>query len=155
LKRDLKFEVTYGHTPEKVWRALTDPQAISQWLMPNDFEPRAGHKFQFRTKPQPGFDGVVNCEVLEIDPPRKLIYSWCGGDLRTVVAWTLQATAQGGTRLTLEHTGFAGLKGWMVSRMLGRGWGSRILVRNLPAILEAWTGDGPVPMVPEAQCTQD
>jgi uncharacterized protein YndB with AHSA1/START domain len=85
MKRDLHFEVTYPHPPEKVWRALTDPQAIAQWLMENNFEARLGHKFQFRTKPAPGFDGVVNCEVLEMDPPRRLAYSWSGGNLNTIV----------------------------------------------------------------------
>jgi uncharacterized protein YndB with AHSA1/START domain len=48
MNRDLRFEVTYPHPPEKVWRALTDPQAIAQWLMKNNFEARVGHKFQFR-----------------------------------------------------------------------------------------------------------
>lgn len=149
--RTLRFEECYPHAPEKVWRALTDSQAIAQWLMPNDFEPRLGHRFQFRTKPAPGFDGIVNCEVLEIDPPNKLVYSWNGGGLATQVVWTLEKIPEG-TRLRLDHSGFRGLRGWMVSRMLGKGWGSTILKRNLRAVLTNWTGDGPCPLVPEVQC---
>ncbi len=152
MKRDLHFEVTYPHPPEKVWRAPTDPQAISQWLMKNNFEPRVGHKFQFHTKPAPGFNGIVNCEVLEVERPRRLVYTWCGGKMNTKVTWILEAVAAG-TRLQLAHTGFAGLRGWMISRMLGKGWRSKILTQNIPALLERWVGDGPCPQVPEAQCT--
>jgi uncharacterized protein YndB with AHSA1/START domain len=94
--------------------------------MANDFEPRLGHKFQFRTKPAPGFDGIVQCEVLELNPPKRLVYSWCGGGLNTQVTWALEAVPEG-TRLRLDHTGFRGFRGWMTSRILGRGWGSRIL----------------------------
>jgi uncharacterized protein YndB with AHSA1/START domain len=153
MSRDLKFEVIYRHAPEKVWRALTDPQAIAQWLMKNDFEPREGHKFQFRVEPKPrGCTGIVDCEVLEADPPRRLVYSWCGSGLHTTVAWTLEPVAEG-TKVCLEHNGFRGMRGWMVSRMLGKGWSSKILAKNIPALLERWSGDGPVPDVAEAQCT--
>jgi uncharacterized protein YndB with AHSA1/START domain len=153
MKRDLTFEVTYQHPPEKVWRALTDPQAIAQWLMKNDFEPRVGRKFQFRVAPKPrGWTGIVDCEVLEADPPRKLVYSWCGSGLDTTVAWTLEPVDEG-TKVRLEHNGFRGMRGWMVSRMLGKGWSSKILTTNIPALLERWSGDGPVPDVPKAHCT--
>jgi uncharacterized protein YndB with AHSA1/START domain len=153
VKRDLKFEITYPYSPEKVWRALTDPQAIAQWLMKNNFEPRVGHKFQFRVEPRPrGWSGIVDCEVLEADPPRRLVYSWCGSGLDTIVSWTLERVADD-TRVRLEHTGFRGLRGWMVSRMLGKGWNSKILTQNIPTLLARWSGEGPVPNVPEAQCT--
>jgi uncharacterized protein YndB with AHSA1/START domain len=153
MKRDLKFEVTYPHSPEKVWRALTDPAAVAQWLMKNNFEARVGHKFQFRVEPKPrGWSGTVDCEVLEADPPRRLVYSWCGSGLDTVVSWTLEAVG-GETRVRLEHTGFLGARGWMASRMTGKGWSSKILTKNIPALLEHWSGEGPVPNVREAQCT--
>jgi uncharacterized protein YndB with AHSA1/START domain len=154
VKRDLKFDITYSHAPEKVWRALTDPQAIAQWLMKNNFEARAGHKFQFKASPRPGWDGVVNCEVLEVDPPRRLVYTWCGGNQNTTVTWTLEAVAEG-TRLRLEHAGFRGLRGWMISRILGKGWRSKILKVNIPALLARWGGQGTVPDVPEAQCAHN
>src|SRR5438045_3841323 len=63
---DILQETFYSHPPERVWRALTDADAMAAWLMPNDFKPLLGHRFQFRTKPAPGFDGVVNCVVLAL-----------------------------------------------------------------------------------------
>ena len=102
MKRDLHFEAVYKHPIEKVWRAITDPKAIEQWLMPNDFEPRVGHKFQFTSKPQPGWDGHTYCEVLECEPPRRLVYSWRGGPIDTVLTIELEPVAEG-TRLTQLH----------------------------------------------------
>ena len=134
MKRDLRFEFVYPHPPEKVWRALTDSKAIAQWLMENTFEPRLGQKFQFRTKPAPGFDGIVNCEVTELDPPRRLAYTWKGWPIDTLVTFTLEAVAEG-TRLRLEHTGFRGVKALMVSLIMGSGWKSKILRVHLPALL--------------------
>jgi uncharacterized protein YndB with AHSA1/START domain len=118
MRRDLHFEIDYPHPPEKVWQALTDPVAIAEWLMPNNFEPQAGHKFQFRTHPAPGFNGIIDSEVVEVDPPRRLVYTWSSGKLNTLVIWTLQAT-KNGTLLTL-----------------GQGWRSKKLARTLPAYLE-------------------
>jgi uncharacterized protein YndB with AHSA1/START domain len=126
MRRDLRFDRYYPHPPEKVWRALTDARAIAQWLMPNDFEPKLGHHFQFRSKPVGGWDGIVNCEVLELDPPRRLVYTWTSNMLDTRVAWRLEPEGTG-TRLRLEHTGFDGFRAWMISHILGSGWKSRIL----------------------------
>ena len=77
MKRDLRFEELYPYPIDRVWEAITDPAAISDWLMPTDFAPRLGHKFQFRTKPEPG-------------PPRRLAYTWKGGGIDTVVTFMLQ-----------------------------------------------------------------
>jgi uncharacterized protein YndB with AHSA1/START domain len=147
VKRDLHFEMTYPHAPEHVWAALTNAEAMSQWLMPNDFLPVVGHRFQFRTKPAPGFDGIVRCEVLEVSPPERLVYSWVGGGIDTRLTWTLSPVPEG-TRVTLDHTGFTGLRGIMLSGILGKGWGSKILTTNLPAVLARWNGAGPVPANP-------
>ncbi|HEV8385717.1 MAG TPA: SRPBCC domain-containing protein [Candidatus Acidoferrales bacterium] len=148
MKRDLKFEMTYPHPPEKVWRALTDSRAIADWLMPNDFEPRLGHKFMFTSTPRPGWDGKTYCEVIELDPPRRLAYTWRGGPIDTVVRFTLEPI-EGGTRLRLEHTGFKGMKAVMVSLVMGRGWGSMILRKSFPAVL-ARVGEGEYqPMSPQ------
>jgi uncharacterized protein YndB with AHSA1/START domain len=135
MKRHLHFEIVYPHPPEKVWQALTDPAAITEWLMPNDFEPRVGHKFTFRTHPAPGFNGIIDAEVLEINAPKRLVYTWCNGKLKTRVTWTLQPTADG-TRLILDHTGFEGLRGWMLSNLIGQGWRSKKLAQKLPAYLD-------------------
>ncbi len=130
MKKDLKFEEVYPYPPERVWQALTDSKLISQWLMENDFEPRVGHKFNFKTDPGPGFDGVVHCEVLEVDEPYRLSYTWQGGGNDTVVTFTLKPVSEG-THLTLVHTGFEGIKGMMTAFILGRGWRTKILRRNL------------------------
>jgi uncharacterized protein YndB with AHSA1/START domain len=102
------------HPPEKIWRALTQSELIAQWLMPNDFAPRVGHRFQFKTKPMGDWDGVVHCEVLACEPLRLLRYSWqggsaanpgCGSLLDSVVTWTLTAR-EDGTHVRMEHDGF-------------------------------------------------
>ncbi|TGV31987.1 SRPBCC domain-containing protein, partial [Mesorhizobium sp. M8A.F.Ca.ET.142.01.1.1] len=67
------------HAVDKVWRALTSPHLVAEWLMENDFEPVEGHRFTFRAKPVPGWSGVVNCVVLKISPLRLLAYSWGDG----------------------------------------------------------------------------
>lgn len=132
---ELLFEVTYPHTPERVWRALTDPKALAAWLMPNDFAPVVGHRFTFRASPQPWFDGVVRCEVLVVEPPRQLCYSWQGGPMRspTTVTWTLEPVPEG-TRVCLMHAGFTGVGGRIVRLILGSGWRS-LLVRELPRVI--------------------
>jgi hypothetical protein len=102
----------------------------------------------------PGFDGIVQCEVLEIIPLKKLVYSWVGGGVNTQVTWRL-APEGTGTRLTLDHEGFSGLRGLFVSGILGKGWRSKILPVNLPALLSRWSGSGPVPAGPEAACHRE
>lgn len=130
MRRNLRFEVIYPHAPARVWRALTSPQELAAWLMDNDFAPQLGHRLQFRTKPAPGFDGIVNCEVLEIDEPRRLVYSWQANNMRrpTIIRWTLEPVAEG-TRLVLEHNGFEGAAGLLASAILGRGWRRTVLPR--------------------------
>ena len=94
-----------------------------------------------RTKPAPGFDGTVRCEVKVVEPSRRLAYTWVGGGVDTLVTFTLEPVDQG-TRLTLVHSGFRGLRGWMVSRILGGGWRSRILHIHLPAAIGRTTEEG-------------
>lgn len=132
---EILFDVTYPHPPARVWRALTDPEALAAWLMPNDFAPIVGHRFTFRAPPQPWFDGVVHCEVLVVEPPRQLSYSWQGGPMRTptTVSWTLEPVPEG-TRVRLVHAGFAGIGGRIVRLILGSGWRS-LLNRALPRII--------------------
>ena len=136
MKRGVQLDAFYPVPPERVWRALTDPVALAQWLRPNDFEPRVGHRFQFRAAPRPGWRGIVDCEVTELDPPRRLSYSWKGDpDWKspTVVTWTLAPEGEG-TRLRLQHTDFEGLTGWVLSLILKGGWRS-MLRSKLPAVL--------------------
>lgn len=93
------------HAPEKVWRALTQPSLVQEWLMKNDFEPRVGRKFAFRADPAPNWNGVIDCEVLEVERPTRLAYSWSSMGLDSVVTFTLTPT-KGGTQLRMEQSGF-------------------------------------------------
>ena len=102
----IAFEFDLHHAPEKVWRALTDPVLLAEWLLPvvaGTLEPRAA--FTFKTQPYPGWDGTVNCRMLEIEARRKLSYTWDVPFLATVVTFTLTPTASG-TRLSLVQSGF-------------------------------------------------
>jgi uncharacterized protein YndB with AHSA1/START domain len=104
----LSFEFDLRHSPEKVWRALTDPVLLAEWLLPVvGFTLEPGAAFAFKTQPHPGWDGVVNCRMLEIDEKKKISYAWVVGDmvLDTVVTFTLTPTAAG-TRLSLVQSGF-------------------------------------------------
>lgn len=102
----ISFELDLHHQPEKVWRALTDPELLAEWLLPVvDFELETGAAFTFSAPPQPGWDGSVNCQVLEIEPHRKLRYRWVVGDLDTEVTFTLAPTASG-TLLSIVQSGF-------------------------------------------------
>jgi uncharacterized protein YndB with AHSA1/START domain len=92
--------------PEKLWRALTQSHLIEEWLMKNDFRADLGHRFSFRADPQPHWNGVVDCEVLEIEPHRRLSYAWGALGLESVVTFTLTATSTG-THLRMEQSGFS------------------------------------------------
>ena len=103
--RTLTIERELPHPPEKVWRALTESQLIQEWLMGNDFEPQVGHRFKFRSTPVPNWDGVIDSQVLVIEPVSRLSYSWGTMGMESVVTWTLTPTASG-THVRMEHSGF-------------------------------------------------
>jgi uncharacterized protein YndB with AHSA1/START domain len=87
---------------EKVWLALTDANTLGKWVMENNFKPVVGHKFQFRMEK---WNLIIDSEVLEVDEPHKLSYTWVGGGINTTVTWTLKFE-DGTTYLHLEQTGF-------------------------------------------------
>jgi uncharacterized protein YndB with AHSA1/START domain len=102
----VSFEAELRHAPDKVWRALTDPALLGEWLLPVlgfDLAPQA--RFTFQAPAQPGWDGVVSCRMLEIERGRKLSWSWVVGDIDTVVTFTLTPLPSG-TRLTIVQSGF-------------------------------------------------
>lgn len=103
----IKYDFHLKHSPERVWNALTQREAIARWLMPNDFEPRLGHKFTFRRPPIPklNYDGITHCEVTELVPPKQLAYTFKGGNLDTLVSFRLEPEGTG-THLYFEHSGF-------------------------------------------------
>ncbi len=103
--KSLVIEREMPYPPEKIWRALTQGDLIKEWLMDNDLQPIVGHRFSFHGVPLPNWNGVVDCEVLIVEPNKKLSYSWSALGLDSVVLWTL-TPAGSGTQLRMEHSGF-------------------------------------------------
>ena len=106
-RRSVVVEREISYPPEKIWRALTQPHLIAEWLMKNDFRPVVGHSFNLTGD----WGGVLDCEVLAVDPTRTLSYTWnfthddAAFDLKSVVTFTLTPTSAG-TRLRMEQSGF-------------------------------------------------
>ena len=98
--RSVIVEREISYPPEKIWRALTQPHLITEWLMKNDFQPVVGHSFNLR-----GDWGAVDCKVQAVEPNKSLSYTWDALGLESVVTWTLTPT-EAGTRLRMEQVGF-------------------------------------------------
>jgi uncharacterized protein YndB with AHSA1/START domain len=125
----IEHDERYPHPPERVWRALTEPAELAAWLMPCDFAPRVGHRFTFDARP--GL-GVIEGEVLEVEPPRLLRCRWSGVFGETVVTFTLTPD-NGGTRLRVTHSGWAG-EGLGQRDGFDQTWHDK-LVKDLAALL--------------------
>src|SRR5579859_2518483 len=93
--RSVVLERKLSHPPAKVWRALTQGALLEEWLMKNDFQPVVGHHFNFRSEPNPHWDGIIACEVLAVEPNQRLAYSWNALGLVSTVTWTLTPTPDG------------------------------------------------------------
>jgi uncharacterized protein YndB with AHSA1/START domain len=145
---EIRIVRDYPYPPETVWRALTDPGLIPRWTAtgaggrPEGFAPVPGTRFRFVARPKPGWNGIVNCEVLEARAPVLLRYTWTddGGGDETVVTYRLEP-AGAGTRFTYEHTGFTGVGGVFMSQLLGR-VRRKMLSVGLPAVLADLGDDG-------------
>ena len=140
----LRAQRTLNPRPE----AVTDPALIPLWTAtgaggrPEGFASTVGTKFRFVAKPKPGWSGIVDCEVLEVNEPSLLRYSWTGdegGDV-TEVVYRLEPHA-GGTRFTYEHTGFTGVGGAFMAKLLGR-VRRKMLSVGLPAVLDDLDDEG-------------
>jgi uncharacterized protein YndB with AHSA1/START domain len=103
--RTLVIEREMPHRPEKIWRALTEGPLLEEWLMANDFQPVVGHRFSFRATPVPNWNGLIECEVLDVEPNSRLAYSWGTLGIGTAVTWTLTPT-ESGTHIRMEQSGF-------------------------------------------------
>jgi uncharacterized protein YndB with AHSA1/START domain len=146
MKLDLCFDEVLDRPIDRVWHAITDAGMLARWLMDNDFAPVVGHKFTLRDPPTKAWRGWFDCEVLELDPPHRMVWSWNGGregEATTRVVFEL-APEGAGTRLVLRHEGeFAtdvreGLRGgwprkleWM-RRALGPHYARRLAFRAAP-----------------------
>jgi uncharacterized protein YndB with AHSA1/START domain len=134
--RTVVVERDFAAPPEKLWRALTTPHLIAEWLMRNDFAPAVGHEFQFRATPMPGWNGVIDGKVLVVEPNRRLSYSWVSGEgalaLDSVVVFSLTPVA-GGTRLTMEQSGF---KPGQTQNFQGAKYGWQAFLGKLGQVLE-------------------
>lgn len=129
--QDIVVDEVFPHTPETVWKALTNGDLMERWLMkPTDFQPVKGTNFGLPTKPDGDWDGVIRCEVLDVIPNQRLVYTWKSGyetssgyvsRLDTVVTWTL-TRHDGGTRLRLVHSGFELPKNVSVFQNISKGW---------------------------------
>ena len=101
----LVIEREMPHAPEKVWRALTEGALLSEWLMANDFRPVVGHRFSFRAHPVGDWNGIIECEVITVEPHTQLAYTWGTLGMGSKVTWTLTPSASG-THLRMEQQGF-------------------------------------------------
>lgn len=139
---DITKRAFYPHPPERVWAALTDADALAQWLMPNNFVPEVGRAFEFRVDSAPFYSGITECRVLEIDAPRRMVWSWKvvrpGGraPAETEICWDL-APHEGGTMLTLTQKRTDSMP-WMFRMMMSMGWGT-MLKRWIPVVLNQFT----------------
>lgn len=129
--RDIVVDDVFPHSPDVLWRTLTTPELMGRWLMnPLGFAPEKGNRFTYQTTPAGPWDGVIECEVLEATPPRRLAYSWKGGHeanvgygsrLDTVVTFLLDPS-EAGTRLRLIHSGFTLPRNASTFENLNDGW---------------------------------
>ncbi|MFI0464613.1 SRPBCC domain-containing protein [Saccharopolyspora sp. 5N102] len=139
--RTILLDQFIAHPPSRVWRVLTDPQKLAQWLMPNDFRLEIGRPFTLRGKPIPAtrFGGTVYCKVLDYEVERMLRISWDDhgeNQLRSTVTWRLEPEGRG-TRVFLEHDGFDEHDSvqQLSRKLLGGGWVG--VLRKLGELVES------------------
>jgi uncharacterized protein YndB with AHSA1/START domain len=145
-----EFHITreYPHPPEKLWHALTDPALVPLWTStgrggrPEGFSAQVGNHFRFVGKPVPGWNGIVECEVLAVEPPRLLRHTWKGDEREpSVVTWCIEPT-QSGSRLTYDHTGFKGADGIIMAKLVLGPIRRRMLKHGMPPLLDAIDNSG-------------
>jgi uncharacterized protein YndB with AHSA1/START domain len=145
MTKTIRKEILIPKPREQVWRTLTDSTALAEWMFPNDFEPRVGHNFTFCVPPNPkaNFDGlVVSCEVLECEPPGRLVFSWSAvGLVDTRVSFRLEPDGDG-TRVHLEHSGFDVTQPWGEQAFRGADFGWAKMLGKLTAVVAGLAAEG-------------
>lgn len=143
MSQSIRREIVLPQSRDEVWQAITARATLAEWMYPNDFEPRVGHHFTFRVPPNPkvNFDGlVVGCEVLECDPPARLLFSWsAGGLLDSRVSFRLEPEGEG-TRLFFEHSGFDVAAPFGQQAYKGAEYGWARMLKQLAAVLAGHSG---------------
>jgi uncharacterized protein YndB with AHSA1/START domain len=131
MRLDVSIDELFPVPVQRVWHALTDPQMINRWLMEtDDFRPEVGARFTLRHEPSPDHRGYVECQVLELSPPHRMVWSWCSDESATPTRLVIELEAHGqATRLTLRHTGDAAER---TVKATGAGW-----VQKLSQLTEA------------------
>ncbi|MCD1258413.1 SRPBCC domain-containing protein [Paenibacillus athensensis] len=132
MSQAVSLDFEFASPVERVWRALTDSDMLAKWVMSNDFKPVVGHKFQFRTEPTGWWNGIIDCEVLVVDEPHTLSYTWVSGNENTTVTWTLKNEGAV-TRLFMEQSGFSSA----TPARAGAEHGWKRMVGELTKLLEA------------------
>ena len=141
MQSKIHVEHTFPHARAKVWRALTEPALMAKWGMrPEGFAAVAGTKFKLVDDgPHRGWRGFVECEVLAVEHERKLVTTWVGDEKepRQTVTYTLADDGAGGCTVTLDHVGFEGIGGFVLSKfIMGPGW-KGMLRKRMTAVLDA------------------
>jgi uncharacterized protein YndB with AHSA1/START domain len=147
---EFRISQEYPYSAEKLWHALTDPELVPLWTStgrggrPDGFRAEVGNHFRFVGKPIPGWNGIVDCEVLAVEPPVMLRHTWKGDEREpSIVTWRIDATAEG-SRLTYDHTGFTGIDGIIMSKLVLGPIRRRMLRTGLPLVLDAIDDSGHV-----------
>jgi len=144
MTNTIQREIQIPQPREQVWRAIADSAALAEWMFPNDFAPRIGHRFTFRVPPDPkrGFEGIiVHCEVLECEPPSRLAFSWSAASLvDTRVTFRLEPDGDG-TRIFFEHSGFDLTQPWCKPAMKGLEFGYSKMFEKLPVVVAGLAAD--------------
>lgn len=145
MTNTIRRDILIPQPREQVWQAITDSATLAEWMYPNDFQPRVGHQFTFQVPPNPkvNFAGlVVRCEVLELEPPRRLVISWSAADgpvVDTRVTFQLEPDGDG-TRLYLEHSGFDLSHPWGEQAFKGGEYGWAKMLKQLVVVVVGLAG---------------
>ena len=119
---DIERSIIIEAPIQKVWDAISTSEGLAAWLMPNDFEPVIGHEFIFRSEPKNGWDGVVHCKVMELNPPERIGFTWTGNNMDQYVSFELVPLNKNTTQFLLVHSGWKEEHA-RIREIMYEGWG--------------------------------